>query len=310
MELRQLTYLVEVATAGTYAAAADALSVAQPALWRQVKELERELGTPLFEKVGRRVRLTRDGRELVDQAQAVIAGAGRMRHLAADLRAGKAGVVAIACPAPVLRAFLAPVIAALRAARPGVRVDVREYVGGPGPGRGIGEDLFDGIVDLASGMAAGQPGVDGITLYESGLVIPVADDHPWRDTAVIDIERLRDVPLVTAQRGSYSRGAIEAAAERAGFTPTIGFDSPNPLSIVALGRAGLGIPILVEDAVPTPEDRPWPQLADGGRPMRQPVSLVWRATAPRSAAVDAFIDLARAAALERAVAATRAAGRR
>jgi DNA-binding transcriptional LysR family regulator len=299
VELRQLTYLVAVAQAGTYAAAPASLSVAQPALWRQVKDLERELGTPLFEKVGRRVRLTRDGSALVEEARSVLASVGRLRDTAADLRAGAAGVVAIACPAPVLRAFLAPVIADLRAARPGVRVEVREYAGGPGPGRGIGEDLRDGLADLAAGIPASEPWIESLPLYETGLVLPVGDDHPWRDLGMIDIEQLRDIPLVTAQRGSYSRGAIELAAQQSGFTPTIDFDSPNPLSIVALGAAGLGTPILVADAVPTPEGRPWPQLAVSGRPILQQVQLVWRAAAPRAAAVDAFIDLARTAAAAR-----------
>jgi DNA-binding transcriptional LysR family regulator len=108
MELRQLEYFVEVARKGTYVAAAASLSVAQPALWRQVKELERELGTPLFERVGRRVRLTRDGARLADQAAGILAAAGRLRDDAEALRAGRAGAVAIACAAPQLREFLAP----------------------------------------------------------------------------------------------------------------------------------------------------------------------------------------------------------
>src|SRR5690242_19312935 len=77
MELRQLEYFVEVARKGTYLAASASLSVAQPALWRQVKELERELGVPLFERVGRRVRLTRNGEALADQAATVLAASGR-----------------------------------------------------------------------------------------------------------------------------------------------------------------------------------------------------------------------------------------
>src|SRR5215212_5017338 len=132
MELRQLGYFVEVGRRGSYLAAAAAQSVAQPALWRQVKELERELGVPLFERVGRGVRLTRDGTTLLEQAETALAAAGRVRHSAEELRAGRAGVVAIACAAPHLREFLAGVIAALREDHPGVLVEVREY-GGGGP---------------------------------------------------------------------------------------------------------------------------------------------------------------------------------
>jgi DNA-binding transcriptional LysR family regulator len=293
MELRQLEYLVEVDRAGTYVAAASSLSIAQPALWRQVKALEEELGTPLFERVGRRVRLTRDGRAIVEQAQAVVAAAEHLRGVAADIRAGHAGHVAIACAAPHLRAFLAPVIARFGASHPRAEVTVREYGGGPGPGRGMREDLLDGTVDLATGVPPDDDRFESIPLYSMRLVVAVPDGHPWRREPAIEIERLRRQPLVTAQPGSYSRGAIEAACTRAGFSPVIGFDSPNPLSIIALGEAGLGLPVLVDDALPSPASGAWPRLVEQSREVGATIRLGWRAGAQRSTAVRAFVDLAR-----------------
>jgi DNA-binding transcriptional LysR family regulator len=300
MELRQLEYFVEVARKGTYLAAAASLSVAQPALWRQVKELERELGTPLFERVGRRVRLTRDGAALAVQAAGILAAADRLRDDAEALRAGRAGAVAIACAAPQLREFLAPVIAALRSEHPDIEVHVREYGGGgPGPGPGILTDLLDGTVDLAT-LGTGHPRLETMPIYEVRMIVAVPDSHPWRDAATVEITELRDRPLVVAQQGSYSRGAIEAACARAGFNAVIGFDSPNPLSILALGEAGLGIPILVGDAVPHPKRRPWPVLVEGRLPLGGTMRLGWRADAPQAAAVSVFIELARAEAARRA----------
>jgi DNA-binding transcriptional LysR family regulator len=294
MELRQLEYFVAVARHGTYVAAAAASSVAQPALWRQVKELERDLGTPLFEKVGRRVRLTREGEALADRAAAVLDAVGRLRGAADDIRAGRVGVVAIACAAPHLRGFLAPVIAALRAAQPGIDVRVREYGGGGrGPGAGMQADLQEGVADLATGVPANEPRTASIPLYRTRLVVAVPDDHPWRDRTSIGIEELRDRSLVVAQPGSYSRRALETAAARAGFSPVIGFDSPNPLSILALGAAGLGLPVLVEDAISPPSGQPWPALAEAGREIGETIRLGWRSGAPPSAAVAAFIELAR-----------------
>lgn len=303
MELRQLAYLVGVARTGTFSAAAVSLSVAQPALWRQVKELERELGVSLFERVGRRVRLTTDGRAMVEQATGVLAAADRMRASAEERRTGRTGLVSIACAAPHLREFLAPVIAAFREGHPGIELAVREYGGGgPGPGPGMKQDLLDGTVDLATGIAGAEPGLDTLPIYDVRLVVAVPEAHPWRRRPTVEVERLRGEPVVVAQRGSYSRGALEAACARAGFEAVIALDSPNPLSILAMGEAGLGLPVIVDDAVARPAGPPWPALVEAGHEIGGTVRLAWR-TGGRSAAVSAFIELARAEAARRAPAA-------
>ena len=300
MELRQLEYLEAVARTGTYVAAASALSVAQPALWRQVKALEEEFGTSLFERVGRRVRLTADGRQILEQTKAVLDAAARLRETAADIRAGRSGLVAIACAAPHLRGFLAPVIAALRSALPAVEVRVREYGGGgSGPGVSMRSDLHAGLVDLATGVPADEPATSSIPLYRTRVIVAVPDGHPWRERAHVEVAELRDRPLVVAQPGSFSRAALERAAAHAGFVPVIGFDSQNPLSIVALGAAGLGLPVLVEEAVSPPSGGPWPVLSDGGHELGETIRLGWRSGVPPSAAVATFIDLARREAARR-----------
>jgi hypothetical protein len=68
---------------------------------------------------------------------------------------------------------------------------------------------------------------------------------------------------------------------------------------VALGEAGLGVPITIDHALAVPLERPWPLLVEGGRTVGDTVKLVWRANAPLSAAVQAFVDLARASADQR-----------
>jgi DNA-binding transcriptional LysR family regulator len=291
MELRQLRSFVAVASEGTYLAAALTLHIAQPALWRQVHELELELGTPLFERVGRRVRITRDGEQLRVLAGAAIEAADRLSAAASDLRSATAGTLVITCAAPHLREALAPIIAAFRTAHPGVRIDVREYLGGPGPGRGMREDLLDGIADLATGVPEDDSRFESIPLYRGRIVLAVDDNHPWRHAGVVDVERLRGVPLVTALPGSYSRSVLDDAARRAGFEPTIVFASPNPVSILAIGRTGLGIPMLVEDALDHPVDPPWPAIGEGGREIEHRIRLGWRAGVPRSAAAAAFVAL-------------------
>jgi DNA-binding transcriptional LysR family regulator len=294
MDLRHLQTFAAVADEGTYLAAARTLAVAQPALWRRVKDLEKEIGVALFERSGRRVRVTRDGRTLLAQARAVLAASDRFTREARDIAAGRAGTVAVACAFSHVRAKLAAVIGELRRRHPGIRVEIREYGGGVGPGRGIEQDLLEGLVDLAVGtLPGGDRRFEGVPLYDVHLRLPVPDDHPWRTRVRVDVQRLREVPLITARPGSFSRRVLEDACARAGFAPTIAFETPYPSSIIALGAAGLGVPVIVDDSEPPPAGRPWPSLGEGRRAIGATVSLGWRAAVPPSPAVRRFIEVAR-----------------
>src|SRR5438477_7941440 len=138
---------------GTYAAAGERLHLAQPAVWKHVQTLETDLGVALFERVGRRVRLTVAGRLVLDRAEQLLEGADRMRELAQDLRAGRAGTVTIGCLAPHVLGFLAPVVGRYRRAHPTVRVVLRDVELAPGAGAldPFGDALNSGTVDIVIG---------------------------------------------------------------------------------------------------------------------------------------------------------------
>jgi len=294
MELRHLRGFAAVAEHGTYADAAKSQHITQPAIWRQVKELERELGLSLFERHGRRVRPTTDGVQLLKQVTTVLATVERMASVAADLRSARAGVVAIACASPPLQRFLAMRIGQFRRAHPGVSVIVREYGGGSTPGRGIREDLLDGVVDLAAivGMPDGSE-TQGFPIYDVRLVVAVPDEHPWRDEQAVEIAELLGQPLILTLPGGYSRTAIETACRRAGFEPLVPLTLASPVSQVALGQAGVGLPVAFDDSVGGDEARPWPMLVENGRAIGDRISLVWRAGAPLSPSVRAFVEICR-----------------
>src|SRR5919108_254542 len=110
--------------------------------------MKRVDGIGTSERAAGRVRLTSGGVELRVAAESAVAAADRVVDLADGIRTARVGTLAIACAAPHLREILAGVIATFRRQHPDVRVTVREYLGGPGPGRGLREDLLDGIADL------------------------------------------------------------------------------------------------------------------------------------------------------------------
>ena len=113
MELRHLTSFVETARSGGYAAASKRLHLAQPAVWKHVHLLEKELGVILFTRVGRGIILTSTGRMLLPRAEEILGGTVRLSELASDLQSGRTGTVTIGCLAPHIVGFLADALGVL-----------------------------------------------------------------------------------------------------------------------------------------------------------------------------------------------------
>ena len=295
MELRQLRSFAAVAREGSYAAAAASQGLSQPAVWRQIHEFESELDLTLFERYGRRVRLTPDGTALLAQAAAILATMDRFASAASDLRQVRAGVVGIACASPHLQHFLAPCIGTFRKEHPGVSLDVREYGSPSAPGRAIREDLINGVVELATLVESNDDAVDGFPIYDVRLIVAVPDDHPWRDRGSVEVPELRGQLLIVGPQTAFSRGALESAARIAGFEPAIALVAGSPASQLALGCAGVGLAITVDDAVRNETARPWPHLVHEGEAIGNTVQLAWRSGATLTPAARAFVETSYAA---------------
>lgn len=290
MDLRQLRALAAVAETGTYLAAAETLHIAQPAVWKQVRTLEDELGLRLFEKHGRRVRLTGEGRQFAERANDLVSQANRLRSFAADLKTGTTGVVRISCVAPHISRCLAAARAEVQRGHPDIRIEFSEGMGATGIDPTV--ELETGSVDLAVGEASGRAGVDSHPLYMARVVLPVAETHPWRRRQSVSVRDLRGKPLIVAPTGALSRNLLEAACDEAGFRPLIDTVSRNPSTLLALGASGAGIPVAADDAMGYLPARPWPQLTAGKRKLSSSVHIQWMSDRPISAAARIFRDAA------------------
>src|SRR5258708_12155261 len=88
MELQQLRYFHGVAWAGSFTGAAEELGIGQPSLSQQIRVLEKSIGTPLFERLGRSLRLTAFGEALLEPAQRILQDVARAESSLANLREG------------------------------------------------------------------------------------------------------------------------------------------------------------------------------------------------------------------------------
>ena len=293
MDLRQLRYFTEVARAGTYAAAAERLHVAQPGVWKQVRSLERELGVVLLERVGRGARLTGAGEVVLAQAEAVLAGVERVGDLAADLRAGVVGTVTVGCVSAHVAGFLSRLVAAHRREQPNVRVRLQELDVSSRPD--LADPFFEalgaGAVDVVT-TSSTTGGFEGFPIYDVHVVAVTGPRHRWRKQQEIHVRELAGEPILTVPAGYFSRTLLERACSHAGIDLSIVMVSSSPIALLALGRDGVGVPILASDAVP-PQARPLPMVVDDNGPLRQTVSLYARPQKDRPPAVAEFVEHAR-----------------
>jgi len=129
MDVRRARTFVTVAEMGSVSRASVHLRVAQPALSRQISDLEHELGLKLFDRLGRRLVLTSDGEQLLGDCRSLIAFAKSIEERAQGLLRGDAGVLKIAASPQHIESVLAQFLHRYSEAFPNVEVNVTESPG-------------------------------------------------------------------------------------------------------------------------------------------------------------------------------------
>jgi DNA-binding transcriptional LysR family regulator len=274
MDLRHARTFVTVAELGTVSKAALRLRVAQPALSRQLIDLEHELGVRLFDRVGRRLHLTAEGEQLLSGCRALLNSANAVTEQAQMLRRGDTGVLKIAGSPQHIESVLSRFLHRYAKRYPKVEVKISE-----GTGSDILALLERGEIHL------GQNLLHAVKLDERhygslllGSVELLAVCHPSMNLGnqhTIEVADLAAFPLLLMDSGFGFRRAFDAASRMAGLRATIMFESRTPHTLLALAEAGHGVAI-----VPSQLDCHRYQLkilglTYRGRPLREPLTISW-----------------------------------
>src|SRR5262245_56646429 len=131
MDLRHLRTFVTVAELGTVLKASSRLGIAQPALSRQIKDLENELGVRLFDRVRRRLVLTSAGEQLLYDCRGILGAVGSLHERAQLLRRTDAGVLKVAATPQTIDGVLSKFLSFYRKRRPNVHIKLSEAFGAP-----------------------------------------------------------------------------------------------------------------------------------------------------------------------------------
>jgi DNA-binding transcriptional LysR family regulator len=245
MNLRAVETFICVAECSSFRRAAELLHRSQSAVSVHVRQLEEELGVPLFDRTTRRVALTAEGRTLLARTKAVV---GELRAAADELRetSGMRGGVVDIGVTPSLAARVLPHALAEFARRyPQVTVRVHETVS-----RGLYEAVRQRKTDFAIGPAVpGLKDFDYRTVGREALVAVVPAGYPLRGRTALAFKELAEGPFLAVAPGAYLRRVIEDTARARGvaFAPRLEFASfPAILGQVA---AGVGVSIVPALAV-------------------------------------------------------------
>ncbi|MBO0694394.1 MAG: LysR family transcriptional regulator, partial [Acidimicrobiaceae bacterium] len=291
MELRQLEYFVTVAEEASFTKAAARVHVAQPGISAQIRQLERELGQPLFDRSGRTVRLTDAGTAVLPYARAALEAVANCR-LAVDeltgLLRGHVSIGTVISPTAGAEVNLADLLADFHHDHPGVEIALSE---------GKSDDLFEAVaggrLDLVlAGLGADPPpGLDIHVVADQYLIAAASHDDPLASRRTIKLAELADRPLISLPAGTGLRTAIDAGFNVIGRQPRIAFEASYPAVLAELAYRGLGVAIL-PGAAPWAESPRLHTLAITHPQLRARLALAWRAGGPTSPATTALIELA------------------
>ncbi len=231
MDLRQLAVVVAVAEEGGFTAAAHRLRTVQSTVSTVVRALERDLGTPLFERTTHRVALTPAGRAFVPAARAALEAVERARATV-SASPGCDRVTIGVCPG--ILADLHRVLAALRRAHPGLLVGVRQL-----PSDELRCAVAESIVDIAITVLAPAPGLAVSPLARDELVLATAPGGSVSAPADLSGLSLVDFP---------PGWAIRAAVDRAFAERTVAVEVDDLATAAALVTGGLAACVLPASA--------------------------------------------------------------
>jgi DNA-binding transcriptional LysR family regulator len=217
LRLRQLRAIVELARRGSFAEVARALDLSVASVWQQIRGMEKEFGVPLVQVVGRQVKLTDEGRLLVERAAPVVEGFDGLRELFREPAEGVPRRIVLAMPPSLLLHELRQPLAAYRRAWPAVEIDVREGTSAESLERlqsGEADVAIAGHMHDAGKMAAA---VSMVPLLEYPFVVLAPPGHPLLTAARLKLADLVRHPLVLTREGSFSRERVVRVLEAAGL---------------------------------------------------------------------------------------------
>ncbi|HYB87525.1 MAG TPA: LysR family transcriptional regulator [Streptosporangiaceae bacterium] len=239
--MRALKCLVTIVEQGSLTKAAAALHMSQPALSHQIAAIERELGTPVVERLPRGIRPTAAGLAAVAEARIAVAAADRVVMAGRRVAAGSGGRIRIACAETMTAWVLVPVLRSWRRRFPDVELDLKEYTSA----NRMLDVLLAGGADIVVGPPPTLTDEHVEVLGSEEIVIVASAEHRFSRMDAVPLTELSAEPLVHYNPDNGNALWLdEFAAQRGVVLPQPVLRTGSPRTAAQLAAAGMGVAIV------------------------------------------------------------------
>lgn len=273
--LKQFRYFEALARHGHFGRAAEACSISQPALSMQIRELEESLGTGLFERNARQIRLTTFGEEFAVRVREILRNVDELGDLARASRERLVGRLRIGV-IPTIAPYLLPcIIAELSRLNEGLEIHVRETLTSR-----LVEELTAGRIDTAIvALPVSEPALTEVALFsEKFVLVRRAEDE---GKPVPDREGLREMRLLLLEEGHCFRDQALSFCNLHTTRPRELLDGSSLSTLVQMVGAGIGVTLIPEMAVPVETGSAAVSVARFNDPQpARTIGMIWRRSSP------------------------------
>jgi DNA-binding transcriptional LysR family regulator len=274
MDLRRLRTFVTVAEQGTVSKAALSLRVAQPALSRQIAELEAELGLKLFDRIRRRLMLTSEGERLLVDCRNIVTAVNSLGERAELLRRADAGVLRVAATPQMIDGVFSTFLHRYAGRFPNVQIKLSEAVGAE-PFAKLERGELHLAINFLQAIQAENHEFESFPLPPLEFLAASHESLRLGSGRNIEISKLAAHPLLLLDSSFFARRTFDAACRLAGLKPQIFIESRAPHTLLALAEAGHGVAI-VPSVLPTHRYRlRIARITFRREPLQGPLTVLW-----------------------------------
>lgn len=240
MELKQLKYFVVLCEELHFTRAAEKVGIAQPSLSQQISLLEHEIGTPLFDRIGKKTYITKAGEVLLKHSYNIFHEISQAQEAISEIQGLKKGTLKVGALLTVVNHLLTPTVIDFHNNYPNIELSILGLRTGDIYKKLLQNELDLGVVFLPMNY----DGLETVSLFKEELALAVPINHPLIKEDRVTLNILKDVPSILLPDTYYIRQLINEKSESLGFMPRPVMEMTTMGSIINMVANNVGVTVL------------------------------------------------------------------